>query len=195
MNETPRQDTSLFETNPALKRGRPSSPDLERDSVAAQAKRRKNGAEEAEDQPVREEDNYSIVDAMLWDPSYPVLTKRTLEPSEKNPDQSLHDSQNHQKPQTLDCLLEGEDVVLGNTLTFAIWEDIDAGYDDYRTFGLQTRTWISASEDEEKENEPVAFDVTMEDALPTPENSAAEMDELDGDQPQFERVVLGEIQL
>ncbi|EED22955.1 hypothetical protein TSTA_064240 [Talaromyces stipitatus ATCC 10500] len=159
MSQTP-PNNSPTEGRKALKRGRQPSPETEEDPIfGSPTKRRKTDVEMTDAMEIQEEDTYSVRDAMLWGSSCvpesllssPQKFSQTISESPKSNFEEQHGAQ---------------PVSIPDSWNFTIWEDLDAGTDDYSMVG-QMESWIHEYDDEDKENAPpppLQLDVLMEDA-------------------------------
>ena len=171
------------------KRGR-ASPEPEDESIATPSPKKQKTEAESDDATILEEDDYSILDAMLWGSSFPGITESSSPSSPKKDEQLLPD---------IGSILDAAPMIpkpripkskMPKSWDFTIFEDNDAGTDDYTMVGREA-PWISEYDDENKENVPPEFDVAIEEA-----NELSESEEYDFFvwQRQFPRAILGELQ-
>lgn len=136
---------------------------------------------------ILEQDSYSIWDAMLWGSSCPGITESLLASSPQKAAQVL--------PEPAESVFDGEFTALQQSIpeswNFTIWEDEDAGTDDYSMVG-RTDHPTPVFDDENKENEPPEFDVIMGESTDVSESQEYYYPE---ERPQqYRRIILGELQ-
>jgi hypothetical protein len=187
MREPRSNDSKPIEHSKGPKRVRVASPKLEEESMDASPPKKQKTEGEGTDAMILEQDNHSIWDAMLWGSSCPGITESLSASSPQSVGQAL--------PELGESIFDGEFPVLQqqsipDSWNFTIWEDEDAGTDDYSMVGRAAH-WVPESDDENKENVPPEFDVVMEEANDVSESQEYYYPEW---QRQFPRTILGELQ-